>query len=183
MKKLMTILLLLSSFSSYSRTCKDLYQNDTWRKVVIDENIGMNMVYSGGFGFLTSAFITGMKFNNGTIASKAVLPALFKGTVAAPVAILGLVGVSASVTAIHNLKPQKMIRLIEEAQFYSVNEEVPGKQLKKLWKKVNKEYTLKELADYITRANEDLSFCTIDRISFNQLTNHIKDGTVNVIEN
>ena len=175
---LIGLIALTITSASFATTCKDLYRQDKWGSVGISEDAGMAILGTGTAGFAMSGFIGAM-----TVTSSQLIPVILVGTAAGPVAILGGIGATAGAIAIHNHKPNKMIKLIEQSELYSKVQGTPGKQLRMLSKKLDNKYSLKEIADYISAGNRDLSLCSTDLVSFRNLKNMIRSGEIILITN
>ena len=173
--KTLLILLLSMTFTvqSQANTCRDLYQSDVWDQVTM-QDVGEGYIYGSGIAGMAAGGVAGCYIGS-----------LFAGfglgiMIGAPILLYSGLGSVKGVIALHNLKPNKMIRLIDQAEFYAENQGTPGKTLLKLWKKLDQKYTLKELSDHIAKGNQDLSLCTMDHVSFNYLKKMIRQGQVQV---
>ncbi len=187
MKRLLIGLLALSiaSTSFGSTTCEDLYEYDVWNSLDFSEDNADKVVKLKGWANGTS--LAGFAFSGiigaATATEGMLLPIVLAGTAAGPVVILAGIGATAGVIAIHNHKPNKMIKLINESERYSRVQGTPGKQLRKLYKKLDQKYSLKELADHISKGNKDQSLCSTDNVSFRKLKKMIKNGDIKLITN
>ncbi len=165
MKKFISSLVLISLISptfsfaeDESKTCRDIYQEKIWTIEKFED--------AGGLIGLTS-------FTSGLITGLAATSVGF-AFVGAAVPVAGFV----TTVVIHNAKPKKMIKLIDEANAIINNPDsiISGKHLNKLHKQVNRSnnISIHELAMKIYNGNKNLSFCSYDSLSYNQIKRFLK---------
>lgn len=166
MKKFFLSFLLLLSFSiqaSEATTCLDLYEK---KKMYIDIEattngiLGSSVAVGGAAGMVAGAVIGssyGVWAGIG-LTFVGFYPGAAVGAVVGGAALGAVVGT----VALYNMKPNRMIRLIRQANAYNENGYEPGRTLQRIhmkFFKINPDLSLDEFSKIISQANQDRSLC------------------------
>jgi hypothetical protein len=169
MIKLSAILTLTFFTSIASANCIEMYKMQKWA------NYNRSDYKAAGTQVGAASAVGTMVAIPAALTYGSVIP-LVIGASTFPAIAIPIVGINVGVIAIHNARPNKMIKLIKNADDYIQSGNEPGKQLSKLHEKLEGRLSVEELASYISNGNKDLSLCTKDIRSFNSLKKKLETG-------